>query len=407
MFASRTCTLWTALALVLPAARAAAQDVFVVDEGGGPGVDFTNLGAAVSAAGEGDTLLIHAGSYATMLTIEARSLSLVADPPGADVTLYGMLTVEHLSDDQFVSVRGVRFTADLAVGEAVHVLDNLGSVWFEDCPMKGPPISSFLDPPGPGLVADDSAHVVLARCTVLGNGGGDVLYTHGRPGIVTTGSNLRLFDCVVTGGWNSCSSGTGCPQDFSASGIYVDGGSLLIEGSQVSAGDGGLYCPVGFPFCIPGAKGPCIWLAANSPSLLLFDTAFPYGSPEVRIDSGSSTTLPGLSRDSTASSPARVGQPLSLTFQGSAGDQVWLFYGLLPTDVLAPQFSGALLVGSPNQLAPLGTLPGSGTLAFNFTVPSFPAVFDSVGLVLQSAFRAGGQTILSDPARVVLLNAGF
>jgi hypothetical protein len=405
MFANRACTLWTALALVLPVARAAAQDVFVVDEGGGPGVDFTNLGAAVSAAGEGDTLLIHAGSYATMLTIEARSLSLVADPPGAAVTLYGMLTVEHLSADQLVSVRGVRFTADLAVGQAVHVLDNLGSVWFEDCPMTGPPVSPFLDPPGPGLVADDSAHVVLVRCNVHGNAGAGSFYLHGRAAITMSSSNLRIFDSTLSGGANGCSSG--CPSDTSAPGVFVDGGTLLVEGSEISAGDGGLFCPFGPPFCLAGPTGPCIWLAANSPSLLLFDTAFPYGSPEVRIDSGSSTTLPGLSRDSTASSPARVGQPLSLTFQGSAGDQVWLFYGLLPTDVLAPQFSGALLVGNPNQLAPLGTLPGSGTLAFNFTVPSFPAVFESVGLVLQSAFRAGGQTILSDPARVVLLNAGF
>ena len=153
-----------------------------------------------------------------------------------------------------------------------------------------------------------------------------------------------------------------------------------------------------------GRSGP---LAAGGPSLLLFDTTFPYGSPEVDVDSGSVTTLPGTSRDFTVNSPARVGQPLTLSFAGAPGDQVWMFYGLFPADVLAPQFSGALLVGNPNQLAPLGALPGSGTLTLNLTVPTFPAAFESLALVLQSAFRSGGQTILSDPARLVLLNAGF
>ena len=34
--------------------------VWVVDDGGGPGVDFTDLPDAVNAAGEGDVLLIRA-----------------------------------------------------------------------------------------------------------------------------------------------------------------------------------------------------------------------------------------------------------------------------------------------------------------------------------------------------------
>lgn len=92
-------------------AGARAQDVLVVDDTSGTGADYSTLSAAIAAAGEGDTILLLAGDYAAPSGgIDARSLNVVAEA-GALVTIEGTLRVSHLSDDQFVSLEGLRCEA--------------------------------------------------------------------------------------------------------------------------------------------------------------------------------------------------------------------------------------------------------------------------------------------------------
>jgi hypothetical protein len=63
---------------LLCAAPAIAQSVWIVDDGGGAGVDFTDIPAAVAAAGEGDLILVRDGFYSDF-TIDAKSLTVLAD----------------------------------------------------------------------------------------------------------------------------------------------------------------------------------------------------------------------------------------------------------------------------------------------------------------------------------------
>lgn len=73
---SRTFVLGTAVALLI-LAPAAFANTFVIDDDGGPSVDFTDLPPAIAAAAPGDVLLVRAGNY-TSFTLSKGILILGA-----------------------------------------------------------------------------------------------------------------------------------------------------------------------------------------------------------------------------------------------------------------------------------------------------------------------------------------
>ena len=396
-----------AVSLGVLVAGARAQDVLVVDDTSGTGADFSTLSAAIAAAGEGDTILLRAGDYAAA-PIDARSLNVVAEA-GALVTIEGTLRISHLSDDQFVSLEGLRCEAYSGPGtEGVHVFDNLGHVWLDDCDLFGEPTHGDPEPQGgPGLRVENSANVVLRGNLVCGGSHTQsmgVMAGTGYTGLVASGSKLRIFDSAVVGGATVCTFTT-CA-NWSAPGIGIDSGTLFLEGSTVKAG----YAPpppCQFPpwDCF-GGPGSVMHLHGGAPQVFALGTEFPYGgAPDV--DAGQLTTVPGEARAFTISSPVHVGELLTLDFAGAPGDGVLLLVGFEPANVPKAQYKGALLVGGASQLFTLGALPGSGTLTLGAPAPAFPAVLDSLPLVLQAAFITGEGPMLSDPARPILLQPGF
>ena len=66
------------LSLTLTAGLAAQQQVFVVDEQGGPGSHFTDLAQAVAAVPDGSALIVRPGSYA-MFTLDGKGLSIAGE----------------------------------------------------------------------------------------------------------------------------------------------------------------------------------------------------------------------------------------------------------------------------------------------------------------------------------------
>ena len=64
-----------ALGLLALAAPRAAAEVWVVGPPG-PGVDFAQIGQAVSAAAEGDVILVRSGTYAGF-TVKAKLLTII------------------------------------------------------------------------------------------------------------------------------------------------------------------------------------------------------------------------------------------------------------------------------------------------------------------------------------------
>ena len=71
--------------LSLPTSLAGGQQVLVVDDDGGVGVDFTELQEAVDAASAGDVILVRSGTYSGLL-LGDKSLFVIADR-GADVRM--------------------------------------------------------------------------------------------------------------------------------------------------------------------------------------------------------------------------------------------------------------------------------------------------------------------------------
>lgn len=64
----------------------ASAETIVVEDNGGPGVDFTNLPPAIAAAEPGDLLFVRAGVYSSFTVNEG--IRILAEP-GARVTLDG------------------------------------------------------------------------------------------------------------------------------------------------------------------------------------------------------------------------------------------------------------------------------------------------------------------------------
>ena len=95
-----------ALLLALPAlapspfaAPPPAQDVFVVDDVAGPGVDFTSLTAAVAAAADGDVVLIKSGLFEENVLVDGKGIALIADA-GANVEIRGRVEFSGLAAGQ-------------------------------------------------------------------------------------------------------------------------------------------------------------------------------------------------------------------------------------------------------------------------------------------------------------------
>ena len=135
--------------LMFLAAPVFAQDVWVVDDVAGPGVDFTEIQAAVLAAGDGDVIVVGGGTYGSF-AIEGKSLVVTADLGAAvvirEVVPFGstppatQVRVFNLDPDDDVVLRGLIISPDPNVGSFLGSLsleDNSGDVLIEDCQVTG------------------------------------------------------------------------------------------------------------------------------------------------------------------------------------------------------------------------------------------------------------------------------
>ena len=167
---------WAALLLSWTTSTAQSR-VWVVAENPGPGVDFTNLQKAVQASADGDLVLVRDGDYAGF-TIEDRGIVVTAEV-GADVHT-ASLRILDLSAGKTVVLRGLQAQAPSGAGTALTVRNCAGSVWIEDCILRGGVgDNDFIAPFDPldsyaGARVQDSVAVSFARCDLFGGAGLDV-----------------------------------------------------------------------------------------------------------------------------------------------------------------------------------------------------------------------------------------
>jgi hypothetical protein len=341
----------------------AAAGTWIVDDNGGPGVDFTNIAPAIAAAAPGDTLWILAGTY-TGFNLD-KPLVLVAEP-GAKVQGGAGCRVNDLPAGAVVSLSGLAFSSQIwPIVEncaGTVVLDGLEllssgvlvrastDVRMRDCTM------------GRGLTVE-SGRAEVSECVIEGTDGGSSSGCPGTKGwdalVVSAPGRAHLYRSHALGGLGgtpndpfNCEGGPG------GHGAFVKGG-LLVAGDPDDLLKGGL----GGSGVAAGATGAGLWLVAPALARVSGVTSSGNFAPPGTLE----TPVP---RDPTMYILEQVGAGEVLTFrvQTEPGVVVDLMLGRKAT--VGPQIGSAeVLLVEPLRTFHLGTTSETGLTGLNFTVP--------------------------------------
>ena len=390
---------------LLLAGAASAQTVHVVDGANGPGAHFTTLFGAVNAAEDGDVILMRAGSYFEDVFVDGSSLYLQAEA-GATVGV-GKVLVQNLGPDDTFGMRGIDLLGGGASGTAaVRAVDCAGSLWFEDMTVHGDPIAFTA---GGGWFTN-CAEVVFTRCVF------EPPFNLVLPTISIDGSSVSLFDTLVDGLDGSGQVFITTPGEDA---VEMIDGELFLYGSTINGGDGGN----GIGVCGPGSPGgDGVVLGGQNPVVHVLDSTVTAGKGGLgsgdcpdgadgatyRMNAPAGSVLPvnGVERNFVVGSPVREGETMTLTFTGQPGDRVWLKYPRSPGPAILSSFWDGPLVTQTRPARSMGTIPASGVLTRNFTVPELPATAEALTFFAQ-AFFLDQRFIVSTPSFLVALDGAF
>lgn len=177
---------------------------WIVDDGGGPGVDFVNIQDAVDAAVDGDVIEVRSGYYPGF-TIDGKSLVVAKHISPMLVQVAAGVVVKNLAPEQKVEIVGLRIGLNAIPAQEPLVLEeNLGSVRFVGCL-----VSAFVFeyptncmPAFEAMTASTSHDVTLVDCQVWG---GAFSYdyscgTDGAAALVANQCSVTVLDSMLLGG---------------------------------------------------------------------------------------------------------------------------------------------------------------------------------------------------------------
>ncbi|MFT4710628.1 MAG: hypothetical protein ACI9D0_000715 [Bacteroidia bacterium] len=407
----------TLLALALSSGPALAGQVWVVDDNGGPGVDFTDVDQAVAAAADGDTLLIRAGSYSDLIVFD-KSLSVIADT-GPIPTIAGA-SVRNISAGKVVRLAGLKITSPTEVG--LQIKNSAGHVWIEDCTVTGAGgFGDFIAPvPHPngydGITVSSSSAVSINGCSIFaGDGahyipqvgihgdGANALYIFGSSRVSVSGTDIHggnggsVFDDDAA--WDGAWGGDSISLQNDSELVLI--GSSLFSGAGGFGGAdfdifGGSSCGIG------GNAGDCIVGSGPGSQALLHSTgnSFTLGTPGPPYPGtscsagapGQENLLPPTAIDMmstdyfglSVSSPVRAGQPVTLSGLGLPNAPLLLALSPSPAwSFLGSQVGLDLVDPLALKILPMGTTSASGTYAKVFPTPGSVPAGQSLTFYLQ------------------------
>ncbi|MEM7305380.1 MAG: hypothetical protein AAF682_01855 [Planctomycetota bacterium] len=343
-----------ALAISLFASPLPAQDaVWIVDDDGGPGVDFDNLADAVTVAADGDLLVFRDGVYPGglfgPLVIDGKGLTLVAD---GDASL-GWISVENLAPGQSFTIHGFQLFSsflDFANNEGVVFLEDVG-----------------FDPAGAphfATVSFDNCDVAtMNRCVLTGIPAAYGI-SFNEPAVQSSFSALHLYDCLLTGG---------------------DG--YVVPGIGFAPGNVGLSISNGFTFASGGELLPGLFGGAGAVQVGAAESIIIGVGGAFELVGGTLKILPGPARSFSADGVVREGQNTTLTWDAPAGELAVLVLASSPHGLFTRDFNGSTLLANPLLLVDtVGTVPGAGTLALDVAIPDLGAGIEGLVFYAQGAF---------------------
>lgn len=372
------------LAVAAFAGSLTAQTTWIVDAGGGPGVNFTDLPSAVQAASDGDTILVHTGPFQEGATPfqTSKGLTIVGVGGLVPITTSSANSIRIVSLPAGSTFRMVGFSRPSDGALHFDVIACLGKVHLERIRCREN--QSFLT--GPSTVIHQSQNVTLRRFD-----------TFGAPCVRISDSRVSLVECRL----GETYIGLGGGQAVQAFNSRVDivqpmfdplissaPTVMLLNCDTRIAGSLGSFLrnPVG------------VAVSANGGSLLV--------DPTVTI------TVPGVGTAFQGSTlPTFESIPATWTENANPGQQLVL------NTVAEPGAFVFLAIGQQGSLVdtPLGTLGIDPAQAFGFlpgaSVPAVGPLLRSLLLpatlplgsthTTQAVVLQNGQLLLGEPATFV------
>ncbi|MHC4263578.1 MAG: hypothetical protein ACYSWX_13710 [Planctomycetota bacterium] len=389
------------------ALQSQSPNVIHVDDDGGQGIDFTSIAAAVEAAGESELVIVHEGTYGSFL-VSNKSVRVVAAGDGP-VVVAGNARIQFLNGAQQVVLRGLIGPTD---GDAftITLFQNFGRILVEDC-VVGPRAGSSSSFPALSSSGDTSVGLVRSRfrggslLPQIGAGGG-----HGQPGVDAVASNLWCYDSTFIGG-----PGIG-PGSPGGAGMRYSNFELFIAGCVFRGGDGA-----------PGTCDVDAGAGGNGLDQLGFVTnvharanrfaggeggaagcaSSPSGVGRFIGEGANTYTVVGSENRTFASSePVGPGEPLVVSFDAPATDEIVLFANTLQGVAQLYGAGGVGLLQFPANQIWRGPAGASGQWSLPSATQLLPPGWESLTLYLQPLFLSvNGAAILGPASAAVILES--
>lgn len=392
-----------AFAALIVAASACAQQTWTVAMQPGPGVDFTDIAAAVAAAAPGDRIEVY-GTTSSTPTYAPFIVDKALDVEAIDAALVRWLRVENLPAGQTVRIAGFRCQPTPTYqtpNECLLIRDCEGTVLLSGLEVRNR-TGDYLE----GFVLRDADAVVLQDVTSLGRYGG---LNSGGPALLTMRSGCSMVRTTLTGGYGGSSASSAAGYD-GGPGLMIDAGSILAADCVIAGGTGGW----GFFFCGDGGTAVVNSSTPAGVATLLSCTitrgvGLPGCSSDgdavdglVRIASDCAVT--GALQNGAASVPpvtllqttadAMLGSNLDLTLVGSAGTFFWVVVAGGGGHQLIPGFAEPVLVTANWLPLASGFLSGT-TTALSWPVPNVPQLSGLLLWFQAAAFEISGRAMLT------------
>ncbi len=367
----------------------AVADVYVVDDSGGSGVDFTDLPQAVATVQDGDVLLVRDGHYIGFQT--DRAISILGLSGTQQVA--GLIRLHGLAGGLHFDMRHFEFDDLLLEDCAGTVILEAGAgkqVTLDSCAdvrMRGMYVYGHVQQVAMRVSGSSRLELVASRIT---GGPGRSVDFGGQPGSGATGllisgdSRVHVALSDVTGG---------------------QGGSSADDLHQFRGGNGGDGIDLAFPaeLIVTGSKDDDIWggqggVSEYWPGLegeegrgLVNQGATRYSGAEISDITGAGY-LENPATDDPVLLVTRLPGALHLEVRGTPGGNVRLMLGRAPRLPVAG-FLVKPLMTEPTRIFYLGVIDASGTISMDLPGALPVALSQRFLMILQASVVAAGTTL--------------